>query len=47
MQKAGKDDLASALLWTARRLPAPVVKAMVEMYLAEEAADFLATRSSG
>jgi hypothetical protein len=46
MQKASKDDLASALIWTARRMPAPVVKAMVEMYLAAEAADYLAARGS-
>lgn len=46
MQKASKDDLASALIWTARRMPAPVVKAMVEMYLTAEAEAFLASRSS-
>jgi hypothetical protein len=42
MQKAGKDDLASGLLWVAARLPPPVVKAMIETYLKAEAADFLA-----
>jgi hypothetical protein len=44
MQKAGKDDLASALIWTARRMPSPLIKAIVEMYLAAEAQDYLATR---
>lgn len=46
MQKASKDDLASALVWTARQMPAPVVKTMVEMYLAAEAEAFLASRRS-
>ena len=45
MQKAGKDDLASALLWTAQRMPVPVIKAMIEHYLAEEANDFLVSRA--
>ena len=43
MQKAGKDDIASGLLWTACRMPAPVVKAMIESYIKEEASDFLAS----
>jgi hypothetical protein len=30
---------ASALLWTARRIPPPLVKAIVEHYLQEEARD--------
>jgi hypothetical protein len=46
MQKATIDDLASGLIWTARRMPAPVVKAMIENYLKEEAADFLAQEDS-
>jgi hypothetical protein len=43
MQKAGKDDLSSALIWTAQRIPAPVVKAIVEHYLSEESKDYLAS----
>lgn len=41
MQKAGRDDLTSALVWIAQRLPPPVVKAIVEAYLAAERADHL------
>jgi hypothetical protein len=46
MQKASKDDLASALIWIARRMPAPVVKAMIEHYLAEEAKEYLGSRAN-
>lgn len=41
MQKAGKDDLASALIWLAQRLPPEMVKSLVEAYLAEERNDFV------
>lgn len=44
MQKAGRDDLASAFVWLAQRLPAPVVKSVVETYLAEERADYVPDR---
>lgn len=41
MQKAGKDDLASALVWLAQRLPPEMVKSLIEAYLAEERADYV------
>jgi hypothetical protein len=43
MQKAGKDDLAGALVWVASRIPSPIVKTIVEPYLLEEAADYRAS----
>jgi hypothetical protein len=46
MQKASKDDLASGLIWIARRMPAPVVKAMIEIYLKAEAAEYLASKQA-
>jgi hypothetical protein len=47
MQKPSKDDIASGLIWAARRMPAPVVKAMIESYTKEEAAAFLAAKAPG
>ena len=47
MQKASKDDLASALLCAARRIPPLVVKAMVEMYLTAEAQAYLSETTEG
>jgi hypothetical protein len=41
---ASKDDIASGLIWAARRMPAPVIKAMIESYIKEESAAFLAER---
>jgi hypothetical protein len=32
------------LIWAARRMPAPVIKAMIESYIKEESAAFLAER---
>jgi hypothetical protein len=46
MQKPGKDDIASGLIWTACRMPPGVVKAMIEGFTKAEAADFLASRSA-
>jgi hypothetical protein len=36
IQDASKDDLASALLWLAGQLPGPVVKSVIESYIAAE-----------